>query len=319
MDETYYILNDLIKSYHIFSKFDAAKASDILLKINTYRKQIALLADKRQIFWDQVPVAANATGYKNDVFFSRDDMDSTLIRMLFNLQDTTNITLTQQGTRQQLFTRQNVRWQQIGAAVQSALNGCKIPFDFPQEILLEKNQTLDIGVTNQTAAGNVFVHGANLRDTSAAEQNSLQLEIDGKVNPITGEPVLPQFQILPIQFKFTANTLDSPAVAVDGGSNIFSIKSSDSMILTGVTTTARNCRFTLIDRGRNQQICEKIETVGVSGFFTDPEITYYPLPYPHLLRAQDRFQFEALNGSLITGVRDAANTIQTFAFHGYTV
>lgn len=318
MQYQYYLLNELIKSYHVVSVFDARKAAAILEKINAYRLQIAMQAEQRQWFVEQLEVVANASGYTNDIFFTHDDIDSLVIRMIARLDTGTTVSLVQQGTRENLFTRQPVAWQQLMSDVQIAPDtGQQIPFDFPQEIYLEKSQTLDIGVTDQTTAGFVFVHGCNLKDDAAPNQRELVKEIGQR--ELNGKPNLPKPQLVPIQFKFTANTLNNPAVAVNGGDAIYSIKSERSVILTEVSTTSINSRITLIDKGRDQEMCNEVESAGVAGFFTNPFSNWYPLPYPQLLRSQDRIQLRALNGSIISGVRDVADVTQTLCFRGFTI
>lgn len=318
MQHLYYLLNELIKSYHVFAVFDQVKAAAILERINRYRLQIAVLAEQRQWFVDQLDVEANASGYKNDIFFTHDDIDSLVIRMIAFLENGVTVSLVQQGTRENLFTRQSVAWQHLMSDVQiTPQTGQQIPFDFPQEIFLRKSQTLDIGITNQTAAGMVFVHGCNLKDDAAPGQDALIKEINAR--EFDGRPNLPKPQLVPIQFKFTVQAVDNKAVAVDGGDEIFSIKSERSVILTEISTTSINSRVTLLDRGRNQEMCNEVESAGIAGFFTNQFTTWYPLPYPHLLRAYDRFQMRALNGSLISGEEDVADVTQTLCFRGFTI
>jgi len=164
------------------------------------RLRIAILAEQRQNFVEQLEVKANASGYKNDVFFSRDDIDSLVIKMIAFLETNVNISLTQTGSRRVIFTRQSVAWQQLMSQTQDAADrGQKIPFDFNQEIYLQENETLDIGVTNQTIAGMIFVHGANLKDDPLFSTQDLINEIN--LIEVDGMPNIPK----PNLFRYSLN------------------------------------------------------------------------------------------------------------------
>lgn len=320
MKHLYYLLNELIKSYHIFSRIDAGKATELLGRINEHRLNIAVIAEQRQIFYEQITFAANASGYTNDQPFTRDDIASLVIRVVASLEQDVTVSLTQLGQREQLFTRQQVQWQQVFSDVQSntpAL-GQQIPFDFPQEVFLDKDESLSFGLTNQNAgAGQIIVHGCNLKDDYSPNIDAIKKEI-AKLDQ-DGAPRLPKMQIVPIQFKFSAAAVGNPAVSVTGGNAIFSTKSDQSVILTEVSTDAINNRISLLDTGRNQEICTNVEMLGIAGFFTNQYTTYYPLPYPHLLRKADRIKMAALNGSLITADTDRENTTFTLCFRGFTM
>lgn len=319
MQKLYFLLNECIKSYHIFAKYDPVKAAEYLQRINEYRIHIVQLALQRQMFIEQLDVKANATGYKNDVFFTHDDIDSLVIRFIAFLEEQVQLSLVQQGTREILFTRQSVAWQQLASQTQNTSTnvGQKIPYDLPQEIYLEKSQTLDFGVTNQTSDGSIFVHGANLKDDPADNFEYFKNEILN-VN-LDNEPNIPVPQIVPIQFKFNAQTVGDPAVAVDGGKDIYSVKSEKSVILTEVSVNTPDMRLSLLDKGRNQEICTDVEALGVAGQFDNQYTVYYPLPYPHLLPAYDRLQMRGINGSDITGNAADADTTFTMAFRGFTI
>jgi hypothetical protein len=312
----YYQLNEMLKTYRVYESFDSAKAKDLLKQINDLRLAIALIAEQRQIFWAQLEIEANNTGYKNDVYFTSDDIKSLVSRLIANLEIGVTFSLIQQGSKKQEFTRQQVPYQQIASAVQSSATGQNIPFDLPQEIFLDKNDSLDIGVVNQTTAGQIIVHGANLKDDYTPNVEAIKNEI-WSINR-DGSPNLPTPVLVPILFKFLANTLDAKAVAIDSGKNIFSQKGEKSVILTDVSTTSINSRISLIDTGRNHTLCNEVESQGIAGFHTNRFTSYYPLPYWHLLRQTDRFQLEALNGSIITGVQDAVGTY-TICFRGFTI
>lgn len=318
MKELYYKLNELIKSYHVFAKFDPEKAAQLLGLMNDVRLNIALIAEQRQIFWQQIEVPANASGYKNDVFFTHDDIDSCIVRMVAFLEQAVTVSLTQQGTRENVFTRQSVQWQQIMSQTQDATSvGQKIPFDFNQEIYLQKSETLDVGVTEQTTDGVIVVHGCNLKDDAAPNKKDLLQEIN--IIEFDGQPNIPKPQLVPILFQFQSGVLDEPATAVDGGKDIFSVKNDRSVILTEVSITTIDCRIDILDAGRNMTLCNQVEASGVAGFFTNQFTTYYPLPYPHLLRSQDRLQFRALDGSNVTGAVADADIVQFLCFRGFTI
>lgn len=313
----YYTINELIKSYYIFSRFDPVKANEILERLNRYRLQLVTLAAQRQIFIEQLTIEANASGYKNDVFFTHDDIDSLVSKFIAWLGNGTTISLVHQGTRENLFTRQPVAWQQLMSESQLvATNGQQIPFDLPQEIFLGKSQTLDIGVTNQTSEGLVFVHGANLID-NRENVDQLIAEINGV--EFNGMPNIPKPQLIPIQFKFESEDLDSPAVAVDGGDNILSVKNEKSVILTDISCTSLDFKMSLEDKGRNMTIATNVEASGISALVTNQYTGYYPLPYPHLLRAKDRIQLRGLNVSAISSNPTPTNVVQTLVFRGFTI
>lgn len=319
MKQLYYTLNEYIKSYHIFKKSAPSMAAEYLKRINETRLHIAILAQERQIFIEQLLVKANASGYKNDVFFTHDDINSLISKFIAFLKQDTTLTLTQQGTREILFTRQAIAWQQLASQTQDTTNvGQKIPFDLLQEIYLEKSQTLDFGVTNQTTDdGFIFVHGCNLKNDPLSDIQFLKDEIEAK--DFFGNPCIPEPVLVPIQFIFPSATIDSKATAVDGGPDIFSIKNDRSVILTEVSTTSLNSRITLLDRGRDQEICNEVESLGIAGDYRNQYTVYYPLPYPHLLMAQDRLQLRALNGSDITASQEPADADQVICFRGFTI
>jgi len=317
MNQLYYILNELIKSYHIFVKLDAVKAKAILERINKYRLQIVTLAAQRQIFIEQLTVVQNTSGYKNDVFFTHDDIDSLVSKFIAYLDVDVTISLVQQGTRENLFTRQAIAWQQLMSSGQLATDGQQIPFDLPQEIFLRKSETLDIGVINQTSAdGAVFVHGCNLID-SRENINEIIAEIN--IVEFNGLPNLPKPVIVPIQYQFDSNVADTEAVAVDGGNAIYSVKSERSVVLTEVCSSTLLNRLTLIDKGRDMLICKDVEVSGFAGEITNEFAGYFPLPYPHLLRAKDRLQLQGLNGSDFSGDTVDADRVQTLAFRGFSI
>ncbi len=321
MRQLYYILAELIKSYHVQCKYDTGLAADTLAKINDYRRQIVTIAEQREIFVDQIDVGAIGA-IKKDVFFTRDDLDSLVVRMIGDLPDNTLVSLVQQGTRQNIFTRNGVAWPMLMSDVQAGtILGSQIPFDFPQEIYLQKSDTLDIGIVDPTDSGDsgfIFVHGANLKDDPASGTQALFDEIN--ITEFDRTPNIPRTQLVPIQFQFTDKSAGNPAIAVDGGKDIFSTKNERSVILTEVSCNVDSLRVTLIDRGRNQEICETVEMLGIAARSQNPFTSWYPLPYPHLLKAQDRIQFRALNGSSIaTAEGEDADVVYTWCFRGFTI
>lgn len=316
MEKQYYILNELIKSYHIFARIDQVKAAVILKRINEYRLQIVTLAAQRQIFIEQLEVVANASGYKNDIFFTHDDIASLVIRFITNLDNGVLVSLVQEGTRENIFTRQAIAWQQLMSNVQGGIDGQQIPFDLPQEIFLDKSQTLDIGIIGETNPKEVYVHGCNLVDM---KENIDELVAEINLVEFDGTPNIPKPQLVPIQFVFPSAVVNTEAVAVDGGKDIYSIKSERSCILTHVSITNLDMRLDLIDKGRDMEICNKVDAQGIAGIFNDQYTVYYPLPYPHLLRMKDRIQLRALNGATNSNVTVDADAQQAMCFKGFTI
>lgn len=312
-----YALNELVKSYHIFSSFNEQKGRELLAAINEIRFAAAIRAEQRQIFWRQLTVPANNAGYTNDLFFSSDDVRSIFARFIAYLDQDVTLGVLQEGTREVKFTRERIAWQQLASSVQSSPNGQAFPFELPQEIFIDRNQTLNFAITNQQQLGYIFAHGANLKDDLAPNRDELAAEIAAKDE--FGSPSLPQTVLVPIQFRFPDANFDTQAVAINGANEIYTNKDSRSVILTEVSTTAVNARFTLIDNGRNQLLCDTVEAQGIAGNYTNQFATWYPLPYPHLLRKQDRLQLKAYNGSIITGEQDVADFIFTLCFRGYTI
>jgi hypothetical protein len=322
-EHLYCQLNEMLKTYRAFYIFDKKRAAELLEDINNIRLAIALLAEQRQVFWSQIPVEGQAVNYKNSVNFTSDDIKSLISRLISTLAITTDMTLTQLGTREVLFTRERVAQQQLTSVTQyenaeaDNPNGQVIPFDLPQEIFLDKNQSLELGVINQQTDAFIFVHGCNLKDDYSPNVDDIKKEIWSLDE--FGRPNLPQPVLVPILFQFPSAAADTAAIAASGGKQIFSVKGGKSVILTDVSTTSRNSRITLIDNGRNQELCSQVESMGIAGFYTNQYTVYYPLPYWHMLRLTDRFEFRAINGSDITGETETANERQTMCFRGWTI
>lgn len=314
-------LKDLVKTYHVYKTFDKTLAETLLTQINDLRLQIALDADIRQIYYSQLPVPANAGGGKRDIFFTRGDTRFTVNRGIAYLAQTDTISLLHQGKRTNVITRTDVAWQQLFSQTQlaAAIRGQQLAFDFPEEIYFQNNETLDIGVTS-TAAGNIILHGCNLKDDYTPDGDNIKAEINKRDE--YGNPSLPEWQVIPLIFSFASVVAGTEAVGANGRNEIYSVKSDKSVILTHVSISNQNCRVSLFDDGRSQEICERVEASGFAANESSPYTTYYPLPYPHLLRKQDRLKMRALNVSFITGAAGSAVPINTpvyLTFWGHTV
>lgn len=302
---------ELLKSYYVALVYDQNKAAKLLQDINDLRLQIAIDAEMREIFYDQVDIPANASGFQESVWYSRNDIRYVVRRAIAMLDDATTISVVNQGNKQRILTREPLGWQQIFSAIQGLANGQNTLFDFPQEIEFQENEALGLSTQGQTDAGWVFFHGATLKDTlEDARRNDIQDEIN---------TYLPQPQLIPILFQFPNNTAGTLAVNSANGNQIFSTKYNRSIILTEVSTTASDCRLTLIDEARNQLVCERVEMRGIASQFNNSFTAFYKLPYPHLLRRGDRLRIDVLNGSDITGDTEAANEIKFLTFKGYSV
>lgn len=310
------LLKEYIKSYNVFSSYDPVKAGQYLALINDLRLQSASLAEQRQNFYDELIVPGTTAGYQQDISYVRDDINYLVNRFVASLDQTTLISLLHQGVQKIEITRQPVQWQQLMSNIQTQTAGQQYPFDLPSEIRMDKNQALLFGVINQTDTGYIFPHGCNLKDDYSPYQPAILEEIN-KLD-YNGNPCIPQPRIVPLLFKFTGGA-DTQAIAADGGNKILTTKLDESVLLMGVSTTSINSRMTIVDRGRNQTWATRVESLGIAGFFTDQYATYYPLPYPHLLRRGDRIEIEVLNGSDITGDPDDADVTQTLAFIGRTI
>lgn len=304
-------LQELIKSYYISLTYDTDKAAMILQQINDIRLKIALDAEMRQIFWQQLNVPANASGFQQNVWFSRNDIKYIVNRGLADLVLNATVSAVNQGNRQRIITREPLAWQQIFPATQNNANGQQTLFNLPQEIEFQENEALGLSITGQTVAGFLFFHGCTLKDTLEDVRRS---EI---VNEI--EQYLPEPQLVPMLFEFSSAVAGTLAINPAGGDQIFSTKNDKSVVLTHVSTTASKCRLTLIDEARNQTLCNRVEMRGVASAFNDQFTTYYELPYPHLLRKGDRLRADILNGSDMTGDTQAINVLHFLTFKGYSM
>lgn len=317
MNEQERLIKELLKTYHILNTFDTKRASEALQALNTLRLEIALEAEIRQNFYQQINIAANGTGFVDDYFFARGDIRSLVKRGIASLMQGVLIDLTHQGIRRNVITRESVAWQQLFSDVQTAVdNGQQIPFDLPQEIYLKEQESLNISVEGQTAAGFIIMHGCNLKDDYSPNVAELKAEIETR--DFDGELNLPQTQLIPLIYEFSG-VAGTYATDISGNEQIYSVKSDKSTILAGVSTTGLNCRLSLFDEGRNHEFCDLVEMRGIASLDTNPFNAYYPLSYPHLLRKQDRLKIRVLNGSNISATHQEINTPNYLTFHGWTM
>lgn len=306
-------LQELIKSYYIALRYDTQKANTLLQAINQIRLEIALDAEIREVFWEQKTVPFDASGFQQNVWFSKDDINYIVNRILASLETTVQVAAVNQGNRQRIITREFTAWQHLFPAVQSNLNGQQTLFDFPQEIFFSENETLGLSIQGQTAEnGFLFYHGCTLKDTL---EETRRQDIADEITKYIPEP-----QLIPIIFQFPSITVGSAAVSATGDTDIFSAKCDKSVILTHVSTTATASRINaLSDTGRNQLLVQGVEMAGVAANFQNNFESYYRLPFPHLLRRGDRLKLEALQGSLITAGVQAINTLNFLTFKGYSM
>lgn len=313
-------LQELIKSYTIAQTYSEARARELLTQINKLRLEIALDAEGREIFYDQqiIPFAANAN-WAQSVWYSRNDIEYVLRRAVAQFTANAQIALVNQGSRRSVITRESIGWQSLWSQVQNmtALTGQQKPFNYPQELFFSENESLGITVRGQITNNAWLVHhGCTLKDTIE----------DVRVNHLTAEieRYVPNgSQLVPLTFQFPAAVAGSIATNVSGGEQIMSSKNSQSVILTHFSTNATQCRITLQDTGRNQLIAQDVEMRGIAGDQTNPLAGWYPLPYPHLLRAGDRLRLNAVNGTIIPTTAGAsvvaANTPVYLVAKGYAV
>jgi hypothetical protein len=326
-------LKELLKTYTVAasvanatrSESDIARAKTILDDINKIRVDLLVNAEMREIFYLQqtIAAAANANTVQN-VWVSKNDIDYTFKRGIASLLNGVNVSFVNQGARAIEITRNQTAWQQLFSQVQVAAPfGQQIPFDFPETLRFGENQSLNIGVQGQTSAGQLFFHGATLKDDlGESSVNEIRREFltdDGQTK------YLPETQIVPLEFQFDSATVGTAAVDANGDANIFSTKNDKSVLLTEIATTAIDlengeaCRITLSDEGKNLTICDTVDIQGVAGDALNPFTTYYPLPEPHLLRKGDRLKLKALNGGDILTTGLTADTLYYITLRGFTI
>lgn len=300
-------LQELLKTYYIALRYDTAKATQILATINDWRLQIAKDASMRKIFWDKVLVPANATGYAQSIWFSRDDTEYILNRAVALLVNGATVSAINEGNKQRIFTREAIQWQQLFAQFSGFL------FDYPQEILFAENEVLGLTIKGQTDVGAIYHHGCTLKD--AIEDVSIS-ELATEISSYLPEP-----QIVPIIFQFPTNVKGVSAVNASGASDIFSQKNAHSVILTHISATQNSYRVSIQDNARNHLLCSNVEPQGFTGDSATnvPYEIYRKLPYPHILRRGDRFKLTALNGNDFGASVTPANTLLYVSFKGYTM
>lgn len=302
------------------NKTDIAAAANMLNAINETRLQLGVAAELGEVFYDQIniPAAANANTIQSQ-WYSRNDQSFMIKRGIASLSQSVQISLLNQGERQKVITREQVAWQQLFSDVQDTVNvGQQTLLDLPQSLRFRANQALNIAVQGQTSDGFLFLHGqtqkANITDATV---NGLRSEF---INEEGQTIYLPETQVIPMQFQFDAGAADEYAVDPSGNEEIYTIKNDRSVLITGVSVTNRDFRINkLIDVGRNQQICDRIEVLGVAGFAENLYTTFYDLPYPHLLRRGNRLKAVFQNGSTITGANVDADVPVYMAFTGITL
>ena len=313
MFESIQQLQELIKSYYIAKRYNQQKANDLLAQINQLRLDIALDAEVRENFYAQLDIPAISNGYQQSKWFSKNDIEYIINRGLANLTEDTTISAVNQGNRQRVITREPTSWQHVFAAVQGIGIGQETLFDFPQEIQFAENEALGLSIADQSdqTPGWIFYHGCTLKETlEEVRVNEIKDEINGYIC----EP-----ELIPLVFQFPEATAGTLAVNASGDDEIFSSKYDRSLILTHVSVTTHLARLTIIDEGRNQLICQRVEAAGIASLFTNRFGTYYKLPYPHLLRRGDRLRMEALNGSIMFDDETTPDTLQYLNFKGYSL
>jgi hypothetical protein len=309
-------LIELIKTYTIFASVgDTVRAKAALDEINTIRLALGIDASMREIYFSQVNVPVNT----KSLYFSRNDTAFTVKQGLGYLENGVTLSMINQGLKRRTITREPVAWQQLFATVQSLALGQQTMFDLPESLRFGENQSLNFTVQGQTTAGYIFLHGAtlkdNLEDIAKADLQSEYLDTNGETK------YLPETQLVPLEFIFPSNTTGTYATAPNGNENIFSLKNERSVLLTHVSATAINCRLDkLTDEGRNQTLAERVEMAGVASNYQNAYTTFYPLPYPHLLRKGDRLKAVIMNGSpMQAGGVQAANAKNVLCFKGITL
>jgi hypothetical protein len=302
------------------NKTDIAAARNLLDAINETRLQLGVAAELGEIFYDQVdiPAAANANTIQNQ-WYSRNDQSFMIKRGIANLAQSVQVSLLNQGERQKVITREQVAWQQLFSGTQGVVSvGQKTLLDLPQSLRFRANQALNIAVQGQTEAGFLFLHGqtqkANITDATV---NGLRSEF---INDEGQTIYLPETQVIPMQFEFRNGTDNEYAVDPSGNEEIYTLKNDRSVLITGVSVTNRDFRINkLIDVGRNQEICDRIEVLGVAGYAQNLYTTFYDLPYPHLLRRGNRLKGVFQNHSDITTGNVGAGIPVYMAFTGITL
>lgn len=325
-------LRELIKSYTIAqtvavasgAKVDVDYANALLDQINQTRLNLAIQAEMRQIFWEQILVPnAAATGTVQNNWFSKNDIAYTIRRGIAALDTKVTVSLVNQGERQRTITRESVCWQQLFSSVQSVGFGQQIPFDLPETLRFAENQALNIGAQGQTTGwgnnGYIFLHGAttkeNLDEATVRNIKSEFMDENGNTT------YLPETQLVPLIFQFPAGGAGTFATDPNGSENIFTVKSSKSVLLLRVSTSSPNYQIDkLSDEGRGQLLCDRIDVQGVASNMTNEFTTWYDLPFPHLLRRGDRLKANFTNGTVLPQAADVtADELTYLTFEGITL
>lgn len=316
-------LKELIKSYVIFQTVanatnnaqDIARAKSCLDKINEIRTGLAVDAEMREIFFEQKNIAAS----KKSFYFSKNDIAFAVKQGIAYLENGVTLSMINQGSKKKTITREPVAWQQLFPSVQSLALGQQTMFEMPETLRFGENQSLNFTVNNATALGYLFLHGCTLKDSL---EDIARRDVISEFLAENGDTLyLPETQIVPIEFIFPSNVINTYATAPNGDENIFSIKNERSVLLTHVSTTATNSRIDkLTDEGRNQTLCSRIEMAGVASAYQNAFTAFYPLPYPHLLRRGDRLKAVIQNGSpMAANAVMAANVLNVLCFKGITL
>lgn len=305
-------LQELTKSYLIHVLSDSANAKAVKRQLDELRHAIAVDSEMRDIFYDEVRVPASVQGGRQNIFYSRNDVDYTLRRGIAYLPTGEVISLEKRSGDSKVFTRESTAWQQIFSAIQGQNTGLELLQDFPQELRFTENESLNIGITRgaNSEEALLFLHGASLKERPDSTLRDIDNEIVQSV---------PQSQIIPLVFRFADANAGTEATDPNGNKEIFSLKSDRSVMLTHVSTTASDCKISLYDEGKNLQICDTVECAGVASNYLNRYTTYYELPYPHLLRRGARLKLRAVNGSDITGAQEQGSTNYFLTFKGFTV
>ena len=306
-------IQELIKSYYVAQVFDSKQAQKILKQLNDLRLATVLDAEMRRIYYDQVAVEAQNTLGQQDIFFSRNDIDWTIKAGIADLEIDTTIALEKQSGTHIVITRDRTQWQQIFNAIQGSLRGSEILYPFPEELRFGENEALNINLqaTPVASVGQLWFHGCTLKEKLDINVDDIKEEIDS---------TLPQTQLVPLIYTFPLAVLDTPAQNLSGGEEIFSSKNQRSVLLTHVSVSDQNFKLSLYDEGKNLQISDAVDCMGIASQQNNRFQNYYPLPYPHLLRKGDRLKIRATNGTdTSAGVFVPADEAQYLTFKGFTI
>lgn len=307
-------LQELSKSYYAFKDVNNGIAQEYLELINDIRFELALNAELRKVWYEQLDIEFNANAVTQSLALTRGDIKTVVVRGVADLENLVTLSFDNQGERNKVITRENTQWQHLFSDYQRvAPLGQQLPFDFPEPVFLGEQNALAITLNNQvTQDGKIIFHGFDLKDAvDEITQENLREKI--------ANAPLPNTQLIPMSFIFDSNVAGTVADDGQGNNKIYSIQNSNSVLITHVSTTATDTRLTLIDEGRNQLICEEVEMLGIAGNYQNAFTVWYELPTPHLLRNNDRLRAKILNGSDITGNTQDANIENYLTFKGISL